>query len=136
MGKIFANAKCYKAVYAVYGDYGETYLFSGTAEEVADYLGMDPGSISCKSCRCRGGRAESKIQVFGLGHEVIPMADRVELAIKGARKSPVRDKKPDAWAKGFDCALAMLQEALVAFRKQDDRQREKDREELERLFGL
>lgn len=128
--------RCYRVIYAAYGDHGEEYLASGTAEEIAEYLGISRSTVLSMACRSKTDLSNASVQVFRIGVELVPFGERMLEAIRKAYDSPVRDRKPDAWVRGYDCALMLMMEAVRDFSKQDAEQEEAERKEAEDLLGL
>lgn len=132
------NIKSYRKIYAVYVNGGEDYAFSGTADEVADWLGLKRSSIYSHACLDLNG----KYSVHDIGMEIVPYSERMHKAVTACRKridNLIKKNKVSVGKSSFSAGyLKALEDVSLAMEVFDGQDREYDeavKAELDFLFS-
>ena len=116
----------YDVIYAVYGE-DDYPIAIGTAEEVAEKLGMTPsGVISCASAGIAG--------YYRIGKELKTDMERMLSCIRRLKTS-IRRNENTEWQIGYYAALEDVRKAAEDLRRQDEEYAIERQAELDRLFS-
>lgn len=116
----------YDVIYAVYGE-DDYPIAIGTAEEVAEKLGMTPsGVISCASAGIAG--------YYRIGKELKTDMERMLSCIRRLKTS-IRRNENTEWQIGYYAALEDVRKAAEDLRRQDEEYAIERQAELDYLFS-
>lgn len=117
----------YNIIYAVYGE-DDYPIAIGTAEEVAEKLGMTPsGVISCVHAGIAG--------YYRIGKELKTDMERMLSCIRRLKTSIRRRNENTEWQIGYYAALEDVRKAAEDLRRQDEEYAVAVQAELDRLFS-